>query len=235
MLLSRMADGAPEIFASVQGEGPTTGVPSVFVRLAECNLICTWCDTKYTWDWAHHDRARETIELPTADVASRIAGMARGHKTVVITGGEPLLHRDEITALAPVLRQHGFRIEIETNGTIEPAGLTELIDQWNVSPKLESSGNKRTARLRTGPLTSFAALASAHFKLVASDPADLDEIDRIVRTFAIAADRITVMPQGTTIEELAARSVWLVDACQARGYRLGTRLHVILWGSERGR
>lgn len=235
MLLSRMADGAPEIFASVQGEGPSTGVPSVFVRLAECNLICTWCDTKYTWDWDHHDRARETLELPIADVAARIAAMASGHRTVVITGGEPLLHRDELAALAPMLRQRGFRLEVETNGTIEPAALRELIDQWNVSPKLASSGNKRTARLRTGPLTTFAAMASAHFKLVASEPADLDEIDAIARTFAIPADRITVMPQGTTVGELAARSAWLVDACQARGYRLGTRLHVILWGSERGR
>ena len=236
MLLSRMADGAPEIFASVQGEGPTTGVPSVFVRLAECNLVCTWCDTKYTWDWAHHDRRTETIELAIAEVVDRVTAVASGHRTVVITGGEPLLHRDELAAFAAALVARGFRIEIETNGTIEPtAALIEAVAQWNVSPKLESSGNKKSARLRSGPLTAFAALENANFKLVACSPEDLAEIATIAKTYAIAPERITVMPEGTTAEQLAAKSQWLVEACQTTGYRLGTRLHVILWGLERGR
>ena len=234
MLLSRMPDGAPEIFASVQGEGPSTGVPAVFVRLAECNLVCSWCDTKYTWDWANHDRARETVELPVRDVAARIAAVASGHRTLVITGGEPMLQREDIVALAALAG--GFRIEIETNGTIEPTPeLVQVIAQWNVSPKLETSGNKKTARLRSGPLTAFVALANAHFKFVACGAGDLEEIAAIATTFAIPADRITVMPEATTPQALAAGSAWLVDAVQTRGYRLGTRLHVILWGSERGR
>jgi organic radical activating enzyme len=236
MLLSRMPDGAPEIFASVQGEGPSTGVPSVFVRLAECNLVCSWCDTKYTWDWANHDKARETIQVAPSEVADRIVALASGHRTLVITGGEPLLHREDIAALAALVKQRGFRIEVETNGTIEPTPeLVAVIDQWNVSPKLESSGNKKTARLRSGPMTAFAALATAHFKFVACGAADLDEVAAIAKTFAIASERITVMPEATTPQALAAGSAWLVDAVQARGYRLGTRLHVILWGSERGR
>src|SRR5215813_2382138 len=94
MLLSRMADGMPEIFASVQGEGATIGVPSVFVRLAECNLKCGFCDSKYTWDWEHHDRAANTIELPREDVAAKIGECAGAAvRTVVITGGEPLLQQ----------------------------------------------------------------------------------------------------------------------------------------------
>lgn len=234
MLLSRMPDGAPEIFASVQGEGPSTGVPAVFVRLAECNLVCSWCDTKYTWDWAHHDRARETIELPPQEVADKISAVASGHRTLVITGGEPMLQREDIAALAALAT--GFRVEIETNGTIEPTPeLVRAVAQWNVSPKLESSGNKKTARLRSGPLTAFAGLANAHFKFVACGAADLEEIAAIAKTFAIPADRITVMPEATTPQALAAGSAWLVDAVQSLGYRLGTRLHVILWGSERGR
>ena len=40
-----------EIFKSIQGEGPNFGKPAIFLRTAQCNLKCTWCDTKYTWDW----------------------------------------------------------------------------------------------------------------------------------------------------------------------------------------
>src|SRR5688500_6415828 len=97
MLVSRMTSGEPEIFASVQGEGISTGVPSVFVRLAECNLICNWCDTKYTWDWMYHDRYREVMTLDHAAVIDRVVELAGGGtRNLVITGGEPTLHQDDI-------------------------------------------------------------------------------------------------------------------------------------------
>ncbi len=243
-----MPSGEPEVFASVQGEGISAGVPSVFVRFAECNLTCTWCDTKYTWDWANHDRAAQTLEIEDA-LAARVRELAAcacraclpGHcsgagaiRNLVLTGGEPLLHQADLVRLVDDLG--GFRVEVETNGTIEPtAELAAVIDQWNVSPKLANSGGKRTARLRSGPLAWFAASPRANFKFVASEPADLAEIAAIAQTFAIPAARISVMPEGTDREALLARSRWLVDACQQHGYRFGTRLHVLLWGAERGK
>jgi organic radical activating enzyme len=237
MLLSRMATGSPEIFASVQGEGFSAGVPSVFVRVAECNLTCTWCDTRYTWDWEHHDRDAETLVLPVEDVLARVLGLAgTGIRNAVLTGGEPLLHQDDLAALAGALRERGFRIEIETNGAIEPtAELAAVVDQWNVSPKLESSGNKKTARLRVGPLSRFAAMPNATFKFVVCEPRDLDEIESIATTYALPRERIIVMPEATDAAKLLAGSRWLVPLCQERGLRFGTRLHVMLWGSDRGR
>jgi organic radical activating enzyme len=128
-------------------------------------------------------------------------------------------------------------MEIETNGTIEPLPeLAGVVDQWNVSAKLESSGNRKpTARLRTGPLTWFAASAKASFKFVVIEEADLEEIESIVRTFGIPRGQVIVMPEGTTPDEVAAKSRWLVPAAQTRGFRFSTRLHVLLWGAERGR
>jgi 7-cyano-7-deazaguanosine (preQ0) biosynthesis protein QueE len=236
MLVSRIAD-TPEIFASVQGEGATVGVPSVFVRLAECNLRCEWCDTKYTWDWEHHDREANVVELSREIVVETIDRLAGdGISTVVITGGEPMLQQDALAELLPDLRALGYQIEVETAGTIAPTeAMAELVDRWNVSPKLASSGNKLTARLRSAPLTWFAASPRATFKLVAVGPDDLVEIRSIATTYQISPDRIIVMPEATDAATLAERSRALAPACTQHGYRLGTRLHVMLWGSERGR
>lgn len=232
-----MASGDPELFASIQGEGFSAGVPSVFVRVAECNLQCEWCDTRYTWDWENYDRDRETMQLPVEDVVGRVlAAAGTSIKNAVLTGGEPLLHQEDLVALATSLRAKDFRIEIETNGAIEPSEqLQGVVDQWNVSPKLESSGNKKSARLRTGPLTRFAVLPNATFKFVACDGTDLDEIESIAKTFSLPRDRILIMPEGTEPTALTERSRALVPLVQARGFRFGTRLHVLLWGDGRGR
>ena len=94
---SRRPSGEPEIFHSIQGEGVTAGTPSVFLRLSTCNLACTWCDTRYTWDWDNHDYDREVVALDAEDVEQRILGFRCPH--LVITGGEPLIQQK---ALAPL-------------------------------------------------------------------------------------------------------------------------------------
>ena len=95
MLLARMPNhpGAPpEVFATVQGEGASLGVPSVFVRLAGCNLVCGFCDTAYTWDWSRFDKKKETVDLSVDEVATLALDIAKdGVRNVVFTGGEPLL------------------------------------------------------------------------------------------------------------------------------------------------
>lgn len=237
MLLSRMKDGAPEIFATVQGEGPSAGVPSVFVRLADCNLRCTWCDTRYTWDWSKHDRAAETVELPVADVAERVLAISgEGVRSAVFTGGEPLLQQDALTELAAALRERGFRVEIETNGTVVPTeALASRVDQWNVSPKLASSGNAERARQRPAALAWFASRPEATFKFVLTSEADVAEVRELAAALDLPRERVSLMPEGTDAATIASRSRWLADECRQYGYRLGTRLHVFLWGSERGR
>ena len=128
-----------EIFKSIQGEGPNFGKPAIFLRTAQCNLKCTWCDTKYTWDWKNYDFQKEVKEMTIDEVKDAILDLEIKH--LVITGGEPLLQQDDLADLLSFLKPD-FYVEVETNCTILPNKmLTDLIDQWNVSPKTKNSGN----------------------------------------------------------------------------------------------
>lgn len=228
-----MPSGSPEVFATVQGEGASLGVPSVFVRLGGCNLQCSFCDTAYTWDWARFDKKKETVDLSVDEVAALALDVAKdGVRNVVFTGGEPLLQQSDLAALASRMKERGFRVEIETNGTIVPEpALAAVVDQWNVSPKLESSGNDLAKRYVPGALAWFADRPNAYFKLVVVSKDDLSEVDR----FAFPKERVILMPEGTDPTTLAERSRWLAEQCTKTGYRLGARLHVHIWGAERGR
>ncbi|MCC7364826.1 MAG: 7-carboxy-7-deazaguanine synthase QueE [Dehalococcoidia bacterium] len=232
LLLSRMADGQPEIFASVQGEGLSAGLPSTFVRLAVCNLRCSWCDTAYTWDWDRFDRAEQTLTLPVDDVLTRVREKAP--KNVVITGGEPLLQRRQLMPFVQALKAGGYRVEFETNGTVAPGELAALVDQWNVSPKLAHSGNEGLRRIEPEALRAFAACGQANFKFVVAAPADLAEVEALASEYGIAPGRIVLMPEGRSGAELAAKSAWLAETCAERGYRFSSRLHILIWGDKRG-
>lgn len=232
--LSRLPNGEPEIFASVQGEGVSAGVPSAFVRLSLCNLRCSWCDTKYTWDWERYDSKREIVTLGSDEIARRV--QETGMRNVVITGGEPLLQQRALGPLAVALKGHGRRIEVETNGTMEPTALlSDLTDQWNVSPKLANSGNAPAERDVAPALRWFAARPHAYFKFVVTEPGDIDEVRQLSGRYGIPAERVLLMPEGRDAATLHRRSVWLVERCQEQGYRFTTRLHVLLWGDQRGR
>jgi organic radical activating enzyme len=244
MKLARLGDG-PEIFFSLQGEGKNLGAPSVFVRTSRCNLYCTWCDTPYTWNWrgtsfvhadaAKYDAETASIELDAHAVAERIARWPC--RRVVFTGGEPMLQANEC---ARVMRElisadSAYAFEIETNGTLKPPEeLDELIAQYTVSPKLESSAVERSLRLRDDCLAHFAQSPKSVFKFVVSSDACVREVNGIVRAHGLDADRIYLMPEGTSAEALSRARSFVAAACLERGYRFSDRLHIHLFGNRPG-
>lgn len=232
LLLSRMPDGSAEIFESIQGEGASAGLPSTFVRLAVCNLQCSWCDTAYTWDWRRYDRGIQTLETSVEVVLGEVE--ARHPRNVVITGGEPLVQRHALAPLAAGLAGRGYRIEVETNGTVPPGPLAGHVDQWNVSPKLASSGNAGLVRIRPAVLEAFAREPHTFFKFVVSHAGDLAEVEAIVGAAGIRPGQVILMPQGRTRDEIESASAWLAGECTRRGWRFSTRLHILLWGDKRG-
>jgi 7-carboxy-7-deazaguanine synthase len=232
--VSRRSGGEPEIFHSVQGEGVSLGVPSVFLRLATCNLACSWCDTKYTWDWQNFNYKTEVVELGPEIVQQKIQAYDCFH--VVITGGEPMLQQEELQPLVESLAAEGYTFEVETNGTIPPTpGMLRSIGQWNVSPKLRTSGNQLLETQNPLALQTFAALPDAYFKFVIAVESDVDEVCTLRDQYDLAPQRILLMPEGRTPDALARKSAWLPELCVQHGFRFTTRLHIILWGDERGR
>ena len=232
--VSRMPSGEPEIFHSIQGEGVSAGRPSVFLRLATCNLTCSWCDTKYTWDWERYDYREQIVSLDTSDVRRRLDAMPCRH--LVVTGGEPMLQQAELAPLARSLSDGGWSIEVETNGTIAPdEEMAAAVSQWNVSPKTANSGNREDRREDSDALRAFAALPEVYFKFVVADPADVDEVAALVERHRLPESRVLLMPEGTTAKAIRERGVWVAEQCVRRGYRFTTRLHIVLWGDERGR
>lgn len=252
--LAKFRDGSPEIFATVQGEGPSTGIPAVFIRLSLCNLACVWCDTPYTWNWTgtnftHRDAAtganlkyclqKEIVSLTPVEIMGYVTSIGGPNiKCVIITGGEPLLHRNSsaFKTLLSTLKSAGYRIEIETNCTLVPGKeIVPFIDQFNVSPKLANSNNSLKMRRKNRPYQFFADRENAYFKFVVTGAADLEEIFEVQRLYGIPAARILLMPEGRTDEETRKRSQEIVELCKEHGYRFCNRLHVWIWdGTLRG-
>ena len=218
-----------EVFGPTwQGEGPSMGRTASFVRLGRCNLACTWCDTPYTWDWERFDPAVELSERSVEDIVAELDGFGPV-ELLVVTGGEPLLQQRRLPPLLAAARARGLRVEIETAGTLAPsAEVVDLVDGFNVSPKLANSGNPVERRVKPDVLRAFEATGKAVFKFVVRDEAELDEVA------AFGVSPVWVMPEGTDAEVLTERMRALAPAVLARGWNLSPRLHVHLWGDRRG-
>lgn len=242
--------GAPEIFHSIQGEGKSIGVPSVFVRTSLCNLHCIWCDTDYTWNWEGtrfphvHDAQPGYRKFSKKDwidqcsILSVAQTVASFHcRNVILTGGEPMLQQSALVKLMELLRQssQGYHFEVETNGTLVPSPeFDAAIDQYNVSPKLDNSGNPLKLRHKPAALRFFATSPKAFFKFVVAAQSDLEEVLHLIHQYQIPAENVWLMPEGSTAAVLSQRRKWLVEICKRNNFRYTDRLHVQIWGAKKG-
>ncbi len=169
-----------EIFRSIQGEGPNQGIPCIFVRLSGCNLRCRWCDTEYALSGG-----TEMSETEVVSAVRRLPG-----RYVCITGGEPLLQKAELLPILRTLSQAGYRIDIETNGTVEFHDVMQYASVC-MDVKCPSSGER-------SDLALLACLRKEDsVKFVVWDEADCRYAEGVLRTYRIVAERIISPVSGS--------------------------------------
>ncbi|HPT28512.1 MAG TPA: 7-carboxy-7-deazaguanine synthase QueE [Bryobacteraceae bacterium] len=223
-----------EVFASIQGEGMLSGIPSLFIRTSGCNLRCRWCDTPYA-SWAPEG------EDWTVDRIVDWVAQQPVYRHAVLTGGEPMI-QPELPELARQLDALGLHITIETAGTVFADLACHLLSLSpklaNSIPPLESAGDWATRhdRLRVNEdvLLRLTRRYEYQLKFVVASPEDLGEIRALARLCQTVPDKVLLMPEARNTDELHERSVWLVDICKQTGYRFCPRLHVGLFGGRRG-
>lgn len=128
-----------EIFDSIDGEGIRTGQPATFIRLAGCNLRCSYCDTVYSL--FGEETPCEYTEMTIEEVISKVN---KNYNRITLTGGEPLVHRDSALLVCRLLEM-GCEVNIETNGAVDIVEFLKKIPDtdklfFTIDYKLPSSG-----------------------------------------------------------------------------------------------
>jgi 7-carboxy-7-deazaguanine synthase len=245
-----------EIFRSLQGEGRLTGVESVFIRVSGCNLRCRYCDTDYA-SWSANgnelsvqeilqavDRcsAAEPPEHLKSDLTTRYSPLATP-RHAVITGGEPMLF-DETVSLTRFLRQAGWHVTIETNGT---RYLLVACDLLSISPKLRNSSpppergphwhlKHESGRHAPRVIERLIDEYEYQVKFVIDTPEDCREVERYLTEMPrIDRRRVLLMPQGTDLTLLADKAHWLEPYCRQHGLSFCPRKHLEWFGPGRGK
>jgi 7-carboxy-7-deazaguanine synthase len=164
---------------------------------------------------------------------------------VVLTGGEPMVAKG-IRDLASRLHDMGKHITIETAATVAPEGIA--CDLASLSPKLSNStpeaGTIEQAwierheerRLRPDIIRDWIGTYHHQLKFVITNDSQLTEIEDLLSLVgeSVTPERVQLMPEGRTVDELRHKATSLLDLCKRKGYRYCNRLHIELFGNTRG-
>ncbi len=222
-------------YDTIQGEN-FVGIPAAFLRVQHCILNCIWCDSKEVWRFGNPYMFSEIFDL--MDNTNIIEKLKDGQH-FAITGGSPLRQQDMLVKfIRSFISNYGFKpyIEIENECTILPSDdMIELVDLWNNSPKLESSGNKKSARYKPDVLKKLNSLKNAWFKFVVTNKDAWDEIQTdFIDTNLIKKEQIVIMPEGATQDELEKTRTMAAELAIEKNVRFTDRLHVTIWDKKTG-
>ena len=215
-----------EIYRSIQGESSFAGVPCIFVRLAACNLRCTWCDSEYTFTGGKK-MSREEVEQEVLRLAP--GGL------VEFTGGEPMLHERELLPLMDRLLSRGYTLLLETSGERPLESVPPAVHKI-VDVKCPGSGEGGTFRM-----SNLAAITAAdEVKFVLADRADYEFARDFMRQQGLEqkAGNVLFSPvflknpspeRDTSNCQLNPRLLaeWILE--DDLNVRLGLQIHKFIW------
>ncbi len=205
-----------EVFHSLQGEGPYTGVRTTFIRTARCNLRCSWCDTPYSFGPGH-----------ARSIASLLAEVARNKtRNVCLTGGEPLLQRESVD-LVRRLSERGVTTVIETGGSLDVSPYLR-VPRVALSVDVKCPSSRMEQRNRWENLPHLRA--SDILKFVIADRKDYLYARRVVRQYTGPATLVFQPVWGTNAGRLAD---WVLR--DRLDVRVMLQEHKVLWGDVPGR
>jgi 6-pyruvoyltetrahydropterin 2'-reductase len=225
-----------ETFHSLQGEGPTAGVPAIFLRLSFCGFCCTFCDTLEVWKKGtklDHLQLKELFEA-----AHYLDKLNRGDH-LVVTGGDPLIQQEALASWLAYMerktgRVHSWFIELETQGALMPStDLRSWVWQWNVSPKLANSGMPLERRTKPEVLRWHASTNSI-FKFPIALKSDIDEVVELVEQFDLPWNKVFLMPVCASREGLITQSAMVAELCTQYGFNYSPRLQLLIWDKSCG-
>jgi 7-carboxy-7-deazaguanine synthase len=205
-----------EIFFSLNGEGLCIGVPTIFVRLSGCNLRCDWCDTEYAWE----KRSIMTVK----EIADAVEACDNGYCSwVLITGGEPLLQ--DIAVLVDTLHTAGYRIGVETNGTLYRDVLKKC-DFISVDIKPPSSRNPTEDIPTFLKVVETIERTDGQVKVVIADENDYHFVQRFVEENSLTVPLVLQPCWGAmTYSQLC--ELYMKDPLPVKTIRILTQIHKI--------
>jgi 7-carboxy-7-deazaguanine synthase len=207
-----------EIFTSIQGESTYAGLPCTFVRLTGCNLRCLYCDTQYSYS--------EGIEMAPGEVVSRVK--AAGVKLVEITGGEPLLQKEETLMLVRALLDEGYEVLVETNGSLS---IREIDTRAVIILDVKTPGSGTSDAI---DFSNFDILKpSDEVKFVICDRADYEWSKDLIRRSGLKERAKILFSPALGLISPAELAGWIVQ--DRLGVRLNLQIHKYIFGpDERG-
>jgi organic radical activating enzyme len=198
-----------EIFPSFQGEGILAGVPQVFLRLSGCNLRCSYCDTPRSRERTRTCRIEDwegkRRELPNplraAEILEEVSALwDEAMHSVSVTGGEPLLQAEGLSALLPLFKERGMGVYLETNGTLHDrlGMLLPMTDHIAMDVKLPSTQGGKDLLEEHRLFLRLARYGNVFLKMVIDRHTTREELERACRVLGEeAGDAVLVLQPAT--------------------------------------
>lgn len=227
---------AEPLFKTLQGEGIHTGLPTIFIRLAGCNLACQWCDTKYSLT------TKGSTELTVEQIGEGVLKFKPQYQDwVCITGGEPLMQEKELRDLVTLLTyKYGLKVEIFTNSSYpRPTWYTKAT--WCADIKCPGSGID-IKKLQVEDWFNTRQDID-QVKFVVGNKADLDFTRDWIHRYAVESPIVLVSPMCTSPSgshldpEVGWEVDWLREVwnfCVEEKVRLSLQVHKIVFGNRKG-